>query len=182
MSCSSTNPYLSGFTADPNGGCFQAVPTYTPSTVCDVYEDTTHRVSKTTSTYTTDGSTIKEIIRSTSTIRTTETYYATLTGDDDYREFITPIMFVSAVTLIHHESDLSGTAAKTTTGASAVTSPGSGVASGTGKPTGPTGTAASTSNAAVRLAARGSSWNGFGAVLGVSLAATALGAAIVLPF
>jgi hypothetical protein len=105
-----------------------------------------------------------------------------LTGDDDYREFITPIMFVSAVTLIHHESDLSGTAAKTTTGASAVTSPGSGVASGTGKPTGPTGTAASTSNAAVRLAARGSSWNGFGAVLGVSLAAAALGAAIVLPF
>lgn len=172
--------YFSGFTADPNGGCFQAVPSYTPSTICDVYEGTAHRVSKTTSTYTTDGSTIKEIIRSTSTIRTTETYYATLTGGDEYREFVTPIAFVSAVTLIHHESDLSATE-KTSTSASASTGTGGGVATGTEKPTGATGTAASTSNAAVRLGPRGSSWNGLGAILGVSLGAAALGAAIILP-
>lgn len=90
-------------------------------------------------------------------------------------------MFVDAVTLIHHESDLSATG-KTSTGTSAATGTGSGVATGSGKPTGATGTAASTSNAAVRLAPRGSNWNGLGAVLGVSLAAAALGAAIILPF
>ncbi|KAF3392671.1 hypothetical protein F1880_008621 [Penicillium rolfsii] len=170
-----------GFTADPIGGCFQAVPSYPLSVVCDVYEDITRSVSKATSTYTTDGSTIKEIIRSTSTIRTTETFYETWTGGNEYLDYITPIMFVEAVTLIHHESDLS-TTEKTSSGSGTATGTGSGVATGTGKLAVSTGTAASTSNAAASLTPRKSRWNGLGAVLGVSIAAAALGAAIILPF
>jgi hypothetical protein len=150
--------------------------------VCDVYEDTTRTVIKSTSTSIIgDGDTRREIFRTTSTIRSTETYYATWTGGDEYLEFITPIMFVDAVTLIHHESDLSATE-KTGTGSVTATGTGSGVATGSGKTTGSTGMAASTSNAAVRFAPRGSSWSGLGAVLGVSLAAAVLGAAIILPF
>lgn len=98
-----------------------------------------------------------------------------------FKERYTPIISVSAVTLIHHESDVvatgkAGTAAATAAGSS------TGVATGTGQSTASTGTAATTSNAGVRLGLRLSSWNGFGAVLGVSLAAAALGAAIILPF
>lgn len=183
MQYNDTDLYYSGFTADPIGGCFQAVPSYTPSTVCDVYEDTTHSIGKSTSTYTTDGSTIKEVVSTTSTIRSATTEFATWSGGDEYLEFITPIMFVSAVTLIHHESDLAATGKTGTgSGAATATATGSGSATGTGKTTGSTGAAASTSNAAVRLAPRASTWNGLGAVLGVLFAAAVLGAAIILPF
>lgn len=96
-------------------------------------------------------------------------------GGETFIKYYTPIIYVSAVTLIHQESDVVATGK---TGTAAAT----GVATGTGQTTGPTGTAASTSNAAVRLAPRVSSWDGFSAVLSVSLAAAALGEAIILPF
>lgn len=175
-----TNPYPSSYTADPLGGCFQTVPSYKPTVVCDVYDHSYRAVSKSTSTYTTDGTTIEEVVPSTTTIHSYTTHSETWIGDEfaGFADFYTPLLLVDAITLIHHESDVAATGNGGTTTAIGTSTGGSVVAMGTGKST---GTAASTSNAGVRLAPRGSSWGGFGAVLSVSLAATALGAAIILP-
>lgn len=75
------------------------------------------------------------------------------------------------MTLIHRESDVQATGSNTARATATATTESAA-----------TGTAASTSNAAARLAPRASSWSGFGAVLSVSLAAAALGAAIIFPF
>ncbi|OOQ88766.1 hypothetical protein PEBR_11350 [Penicillium brasilianum] len=166
----------SGFTANPLGDCFTTVPSYTPTSVCYVYEDILRSVDRSTSVYTTDGTKIVTVVTTTTTIDSISTESRVVDNGERFKERYTPIISVSAVTLIHHESDVvatgkTGTAAATAAGSSTV------VATGTA-----TGTAATTSNAAVRFGPRVSSWNGFGAVLGVSLAAAALGAATVLPF
>ncbi|KAJ5368922.1 uncharacterized protein N7496_008682 [Penicillium cataractarum] len=162
----------SGFTANPLGDCFTTAPSYIPTSICQVFDDPNRSTVKSTSVYTTDGTKIKTVVTSTTTIHSMSTRSMGILGGETFIQYYTPIISVSAVTLIHHESDVGATA----TGSS------SGAATGTGQTTGSTGAAASTSNAAVRLGSRMSSWNGVGAVLSVSLAAAELGAAIILPF
>jgi hypothetical protein len=144
-----------------------------------VYEDRSLSVGKSTSVYTTDGTKIETVVTTTTTIFSLETETMGVSDSERFNELYTPIIYVSAVTLIHHESDVVATG-KTGTAAATATGSRTGVATGTGHQTASTGTAATTSNAAVRFGSRMSSWNGFGAVLSVSLAAAALGAAIIL--
>ncbi|KAJ5103098.1 hypothetical protein N7532_003627 [Penicillium argentinense] len=160
----------SGFTADILGGCFSTVPSYTPTGGCYVYEHTYHSYGTSTSVFTEDGTIMSEkYITATSDFPTHTTYTTSWASDDDFAGFYTPISYVSAVTLIHHESDLK------VTDTSEVTVSGTANSTATG-----TATSTSTSNAAGRLEARSSSWNGFGSILDVTAAVALLGAAIIL--
>jgi hypothetical protein len=142
------------------------------------YEARSESLIESTSVYTTHGTKTEKIITTATTIRSSVTTTETWDATDSFASFYTPIIYVEAVTLIHHASDVVGTGkASTSSGTATGTATGTGTSSGSKA----TGTAASTSNAAARVIPRVSGWNGIGVVLGTSLAAAALGVAIVLP-
>ncbi|KAJ5190322.1 uncharacterized protein N7498_009307 [Penicillium cinerascens] len=159
----------SGYTAEIAGGCFTTVPSYTPTQVCDVYESSISAIGSSTSIYTTDGTKTEEIVTTLTTGMSLVTHSESWTPGDGFAEYYTPIRYITGVTLIHRENDVQATGSNTAT------------ATATRESTA-TGTAASTSNAAARSGPRASSWSGFGAVFGISLASAALGAAIIFPF
>lgn len=142
------------------------------------YEDRSPSAIEATSVYTTHGTKTEKIITTVTMIRSSVTDTHTWDATDEFASSYTPIIYVEAVTLIHHASDVVATG-KASTGSdiAAATVTGTGISSGSKV----TGTAASTSNAAARAIPRVSGWNGIGVVLGTSLAAAALGVAIVLP-
>lgn len=160
---------FSGYTADILGGCWDTVPSYKITQVCELYDHTSYAYSTSTKIYTTDGTkTTEKHIVSTPTFSTTSTHVESLPAGEEYSGFLTPYSYVSAVTLIHRESDVQATG----TGASSVTATADATT---------TGSAGSTSNSAQRLRPGSSSWE-FGVVLGISAAAVAMGAAIIFPF
>lgn len=101
-----------------------------------------------------DGTTVTQLVETiTATYPVTKT--STTAFDAQEKSSLVGISTIPMVTLLHHQSDLQAAA---------------------------TGTARSSTNDAVRLGRGLNAWDGFGAVLGISVAAMALGAAIVVPW
>ncbi|KAJ6112093.1 hypothetical protein N7523_008154 [Penicillium sp. IBT 18751x] len=148
----------SAMTADGMGGCYSAVPDYTPTLGCYIYTSAPYSYEISSVTETRYGATSTFLIDVPEYGDTvTKTYSRVFYPKDKSR--YTGISYVPMVTLVHHQTDIQPTATANATAA--------------------TGTSTSTSNAAGRLALRSSTWDGLGAVLGVSAAAMALGAAIL---
>ncbi|KAJ5669391.1 hypothetical protein N7462_010461 [Penicillium macrosclerotiorum] len=167
----------SGMTGASLGGCYSVVSDYKPSSACYVYTDDSYDYIETTKLVTYEHTTKTRIWQTpittssfTSTVIETFPADASLEGVDE--EVVAAISYVPMITLVHHQTDLQST----TTGTGART----GAADSTG--TASHDTSAATSNAARRLSPGASTWEGLGAVLGVSAAAMAVGAAIILPW
>lgn len=152
---------------DRRGGCYSVVSDYEPSVACTVSTRSIFEYG-TSTVFITDGSTTRTTVGRvpTSTSYSVSTHSRTLR--DKAKSSLTGIAYVEMVTLLHHSSDF------TTGTASAGT--------GSGAESSETATSTPTTNAAGRLNPTGRAWDGLGAVLGVSLAAMALGAAIILPW
>lgn len=147
-------------TADGLGGCFSAVSDYTPTTACYVYMHTpySYAISSVTETrYGAASTVLVDVPEYGAAI--TKTWSKSFSPKE--QSMYTGISYVPMVTLVHHQSDTLPTATGNATAANS------------------TSTSTSMSNAAGRLAPRSSTWDGLGAVLGVSAAAMALGAAIL---
>ncbi|KAJ5668424.1 uncharacterized protein N7477_006994 [Penicillium maclennaniae] len=144
----------SAMTADGIGGCYFAVPITHPLSAA------TYEISSVTETrYGATSTFLIDVPEYGDTV--TRTYSRVFYPKDKSR--YTGISYVPMVTLVHHQTDIQPTA----------------TGNATGNATAATSTSTSTSNAAGRLALRSSIWDGLGAVLGVSAAAMALGAAIL---
>lgn len=155
-------------TPDGMGGCYSLVEDYRPSAGCTVSTKTFYEYASTTLVLKGDSTT-----RTTTGQVPTSTSYSVTTKSSTLnaskKSALAGIAYAEMVTLLHHSSDFAaGRTAPSETGSTGTGSTG-------------TGTAAPTTNAAPRLAPRGSTWDGLGAVLGISVAAVALGAAIILP-
>jgi len=161
-------------TPDGLGSCFSTVADYKPSVGCSVDEEVTYDWQEITRTVTYSGDAEIHTFQhaSISTVSAETTTTALERGSE---RFLTGIDIVPVVTIVHHQSDLPAGSA----GTAGSTKPDS-AATGSSRG-GSSATAASTSNAAVRLVSR-SSWDGLGAVVGISTAAMALGAAMILPW
>lgn len=147
-------------TADGLGGCFSAVPEYTPTAGCYVYTSVPYSYKLSSVTETRHGSASTFLVDvPVHGDSVTKTYSKTFHSKQ--QSLYTGISYVPMVTLVHHQSDIQPTA------------------TATGNSTAATSNSTSTSNAAGRLGPRASTWDGLGAVLGVSAAAMALGAAIL---
>jgi hypothetical protein len=159
---------------DGLGSCFSTVADYKPSVGCTTSEDLDYDWQEITRTATYSGSAVTQVFEHAS-ISTISVETTTTTLEPGEERFLTGIEIVPIITIVHHRSDLpagsSATAKATGTGSTET-------ASNSG---GSSATAASTSNAAVRLGSR-SSWEGLGAVVGISMAAMAVGAAMILPW
>jgi hypothetical protein len=145
-------------TADGLGGCFSAVPDYTPTAGCYVYTSVPYSYQLSSVTETRHGAAstfLVDVPVHGNTV--TKTYSKTFPSKQ--QSLYTGISYVPMITLVHHQSDIQPTA--------------------TGNSTAATSTSTSTPNAAGRLGPRASTWDRLGAVLGVSAAAMALGAAIL---
>ncbi|CAI7607381.1 unnamed protein product [Penicillium pancosmium] len=161
----------SHMTADIAGNCFSIVPSYTPTIGCRAWDQTSYEYETTTMPYTLGLEVTTGAVRfptETDITRTTDwqTY-----DDLAFEDMFTPISVVPQVTLIHHQSDLDRQA----TAMSVQTATGTGAS-------GPIPSFITpTSNAAGNLSLRKSSREGLqvGAVLGLSGAMLALGAAFV---
>ena len=92
---------------------------------------------------------------------TYHTQTVTVTFDESEKPHYSAFTYAPAITMLYQESDLHSASA---------------TLSGTAE------TAATTSNAAVRVSASGSVWNGFASVVGVWAAAAVLGVGIILPW
>ena len=152
-------------TADTNGGCYSIVKDYKPTVGCYIDKGYNYEYSSSTYTYT---DTSARVTRTgyrnipTTTIYETDTFSTTL--DRAEQTYYTALVYAPMITLLHHQSDLLSASAASASAASA------------------SATAAATSNAAGRVVARASVWDGFGATLGILAAAAALGAAIIFPW
>lgn len=147
-------------TADNNGGCYSIVKDYTPSFGCQVATGYNYKYSSAPYTYTYSSADITHTGYRrvpTETVYETDTYRTRL---DPEQTYLTAMSYGPLITLLHHESDLQSAGTSTTASA----------------------TAGTTSNAAGRVVARVTSWDGFAPVLGIWSAAMALGAAIIIPW
>lgn len=150
--------------ADAFRGCYSIASDYKITGGCEVYTDFNYEYGETTVTYT-HGSHTRTSVYDTPTTTIYKTSTATLDWDSDAKSVLTALSYVPMVTLVHHQSDLASA---------------SSAAAATGSKVNATGTAAAaTSNAAVRSVGGRSGWDGAGGVVGVVMAAMALGAAIV---
>ncbi|KAL2842887.1 hypothetical protein BJY01DRAFT_248843 [Aspergillus pseudoustus] len=161
----------SGMTADNYDACYSIVKTYTPTYGCQVYTGYNYDYGEATTTYLdpTD-SVMSTVTYDTPTATHTTVETDTWRFDRDEQTYYSGLMYAPAITLLYHESDLQGA---TIAAASA--------ASGDGNGNGTETETETPSNAARRLGASGSSWDGIGSVLGVWIVAAALGAAMVRP-
>lgn len=139
-------------TADVNVGCYSILPDYKPTEGC-YREFPQGDLTQVTRTATVNGTAEHYPMETLiGTTPITTVHTATFTGDEI--SSLVGATYMPMVTLVHQESDVKAT--------------GTGVkATGTG-------------NAAARLVPR--SWDGFGAVFALSVAAMALGAAMILPY
>lgn len=145
-------------TADGMGGCYSTVPDYTPTVGCYVWTTGKYSFEMSSMAETYGGATSTVLVDIPHYVESvTKTHSTTFRSREQH--LYTGISYIPMVTLVHHPSDLQATA--------------------TGNGTAATSSPTSTSNAAGRLAPRASAWDGLGAVLGVSVAAVALGAAII---
>ncbi len=149
--------------ADAFRGCYSIASDYKLTGGCEVYTGFNYEYGETTVTYTHGGHTHTSVY-DTRTATTYKTRTATLDWDSDAKSRFTALSYVPMVTLVHHQSDLASA---------------SSAAAATESKANVTGTAAATSNAAVRSVGGRSGWDGVGGVVGVVMAAMALGAAIV---
>lgn len=157
----------SSMTALPDlyGGCYSVNESFTPTATCSTSTTKSYQYNSTTTTITRDDFTETLVGKvPTSTIYSRETVMKSLRSKA--QSTLSGIAYSPMLTMIHHTSDLASTAA--------------GSSSTAGSATAASGTATPTTNAAGRLAPRKSNWDGFGAVVGISVAAMALGAAIIL--
>ena len=141
--------------ADLSRGCYSVLENYTPTVGCYIILPSDD-IGTATATSTVNGSTIYQLVE---TLTATTPFSGPITTTFDSADFnsLVGVTVAPMLTLIHHQTDIKAATALTAT-------------------------TAFTSNAAVRVARGSTSWHGFGAVLGVSVAAMALGAAIILPF
>ncbi|CEJ59314.1 hypothetical protein PMG11_07942 [Penicillium brasilianum] len=154
----------SSFTPDAFGGCYSVVPDYKPTWGCQAYTGYNYDYGDVTETYTSGTFTTTFVGEEpTTTIYKTETQ--THTFNHGEKSDYSAISYLPMITLLHHESDLASASSASATGSKAGNA---------------TGTAAATSNAAVRLLGGRDGLNGIGAVAGIVIAAMGLGAAIVL--
>jgi hypothetical protein len=154
--------FTSSFTADTlGGGCYSIEPTYKPTVGCYAHDGYWYENSENTITYTSGTQIITSVSEGpTSTFYRNETHTHTFTSGEGSQ--FTGMVYADMLTLVHKESDLvSATGSKGSAG-------------------GP-GTAAATSNAAVRLGGvrREGESSGIAGVVGVVMAAMGLGAAIL---
>lgn len=143
-------------TADSNGACYSLVKGYKPTVGYQVATGYNNEYGLSKYTYTESTGTAIEtryVEVPTTTIYETDTYTASFDRAD--RSRYSAFSWAPMITMLHHESDLQSASASSSA------------------------TAATTSNAAGRISARASVWDGFGSVLGIWAAASALGAAII---
>ncbi|KAJ5214939.1 hypothetical protein N7468_010618 [Penicillium chermesinum] len=159
----------SGYTADILGGCYNTVPSYTPTQACAIDDTTIPVVGLSTAAITTDGTVTEKLATTRGLFTSQETYSVTWGSGARLADYLTPFHYVTAVTLIHHESDIPATSSAKDTSAGAPESTSSNA-----------GAAATTSNAAARTGSQMGKWHGSTVFLGGSLAAAVLGAAIIL--
>lgn len=138
-------------TADLALGCYSTVSDYTVTTGC--YRQFPNiDLSETIKTYTVNGTATLELQQTvTGTYPITKT--KTVTFDASETSSLVGVSVIPVITLVHRQSDLQASA---------------------------TGTAASTSNAAGRASAPSGAWDGFGAVLGLTVVAMGLVATMIL--
>lgn len=154
-------------TADTNGGCYSVVKDYKPTIGCYIDTGYNYEYSESPYTYTYPSARVTRTVYRdipTTTIYKTDTFSTTL--DRAEQTHYTALVYAPMITLLHHQSDLLSASASTTSASAASASD----------------TAAATSNAAGRVVARASVWDGFGSMLSISAAAAALGATIVFPW
>ncbi|KAJ5931101.1 hypothetical protein N7466_006594 [Penicillium verhagenii] len=163
------------------GGCYSEIAGYTPTEAC--YKDAPETdYGDYTKTFTWNALTATEYFGiPTGTTEPTVTEMITLSkeGWPNLKGFSAMPM----VTIVHHQSDLEMAKASTAVTTSSVSSTNpvcstSLISSGTDTVSG-FGVATSTFNAAGRLSPSRSAWDGLGVVAGVSIAAAALGGAII---
>ncbi|KAJ5703154.1 hypothetical protein N7488_010702 [Penicillium malachiteum] len=151
----------SSMTADLSG-CYSTLPDYKPTVGCYELIPMTD-LAAATKTVTVNGTTHYHVLQTlVNTLPMTSAY--TTTFDDDDRSTLVGVTYVPMVTMIHQQRDFEAT------GTGSVSSGGS---SGTSQP-------AATSSSAARCAQAASLWDVLIPVIGVSLAAMGLGAAIIL--
>jgi hypothetical protein len=85
---------------------------------------------------------------------------------------------VPMITMVHHQSDLD--AAGVTKGSTSLSSTGANATGAVASGANATGSAASTPNAAYKFGPMASAWDGFGALMGGSAVAMALGVAMIM--
>lgn len=146
-------------TANIKLGCYSAVSDLDVTTACLRILDESD-IGTSTKTYAVNGTTSTDLL-----IVMTASYpdiVSTTTFASSELDRLGAISVMPMLPLVHHQSDIktTGTAGAASTKATS------------------TSTSAATSNSAVRLAPNVNSWDGLGGILGVSLAAIVLGAAI----
>ncbi|KAJ5971921.1 uncharacterized protein N7479_001839 [Penicillium vulpinum] len=154
MCCPSSMTAIIGF------GCYSTVSDYAVTTGCLRILDESN-IGTSTKTYAVNGTTSTDllVIMTASYPDTTET----TTFDPSELDRLVALSVMPILPLVHHQSDIK------TTGTS-----GAAFTKATS-----TSTLAATSNSAARVAPKVNSWDGLGGVLGVSLAAIVLGAAMI---
>ncbi|KAL4861714.1 hypothetical protein BDV12DRAFT_207801 [Aspergillus spectabilis] len=157
----------SGMTADTFDACYSVIKTYTPTYGCQVYTGYNYDYGEMTTTYSDPiDKTISTVTYDTPTATRTTIETDTTRLNRDEQTYYSGMMYAPAITLLYHESDLQGA-----TAAAAAADSDDGNITETETP----------SNAAGRLGASVSVWDGIGSVVGIWIVAAALGAAIVLP-
>lgn len=150
--------------ADSTGLCYSLVKDYRPSLgyQVDVGYNYEYGTSTRTLTETSGTDTITKTryrVYETETTYQTDTYTATLDQAEQSPRY-SAFSYAPVITMLYHESDLhSGSATSSATADST-----------------------SASNAAGRISATASIWNGLGSIVGIWVAAFALGAAMILPW
>ncbi|KAJ5670551.1 uncharacterized protein N7477_005914 [Penicillium maclennaniae] len=152
----------SSMTPDGLGQCTALVPSYKPTVGCDVYVDNDYVWETLTWTHVYSGTTMTNtypvnsfVSASTSTSSTTFPVAA--------ERFLTAVSFAPIITMIHHQSDMDAA------GITKHQVQANSTATGTTGSTGP-----------LRLGLKASTWDGFGAVLGGSAVAMALGVVMII--
>ncbi|CAI7618160.1 unnamed protein product [Penicillium pancosmium] len=155
----------SGMAADKGGFCYSEIEGYKATVGYQVGVGRNYEYGSSTETFTLtrDGSTVLEteyLMYETATSDHTDTYTESFVRAE--RSLYSAFSYAPVITMLHHESDLkSATATATATATAAATT---------------------TSNAAGRITARASVWDGLSYVVGISAVTAALGAAMILPW
>ncbi|KAJ5311884.1 hypothetical protein PENANT_c022G06021 [Penicillium antarcticum] len=167
----------SSMTPNGLGQCIAQVPTYKPSVGCEVYVDSDYSWEKVTRTHVHSGITKTNTYDVNSFVSATTSTSST-SFPRGIEGVLTAMSFVPMVTMVHHQSDLE--AAGFTARSTSANYSGTGTIASTAssKSTGN----ASTSNAAYILGSKASDWNEYGAIIGSSAVAIALGVALIIQY
>ncbi|KAL2810357.1 hypothetical protein BJX63DRAFT_402419 [Aspergillus granulosus] len=160
----------SGMTADTLGGCYSFVEDYTPTYGCIAYTDYEYEYGSTTATYFdfVNSVTITTLVE-TPTETTSHVSTDATRLDPDQTEF-SGLVYAPVITLLYHEEDLVGAMGTVVANSESVSEDNE------------DGESETPSNAAGRLGASQSVWEGLGSLVGIWICAAALGAAMVFPW